>query len=160
MNPGFHRFGFRWRLVVFGFSMILSLVGTPAIFAAPVTIWSSNSTPAVVSDPDTSANELGFKFRSTINGFITGIRFYKGASNTGAHVGSLWTSNGTKLASVPFSGETASGWQQQSFTNPVAITANTTYVASYFCPVGRYSVDTSYFAGSISNFPLVALQSG
>ena len=147
--------------LIFGGIALLATCAVPSTSAVPVTIWSNGSTPDVVSDPDTSANELGFKFRSSVNGFITGIRFYKGPMNTGSHVGSLWSSNGTKLASAPFVGETASGWQQQSFTNPVAITANTTYIASYFCPNGRYSVNESYFAnGSISNYPLVALQSG
>ena len=38
-----------------------------------------------------SAVELGVKFRSDVAGYITGIRFYKGAGNTGTHVGHLWT---------------------------------------------------------------------
>lgn len=141
-------------------SLIL-LCAAAAVDASPVTIWSSNSVPAVISDGDATANELGFKFRSSVPGLITAIRFYKGPTNTGTHVGNLWSSGGTKLASVTFTGETASGWQQQSFTNPVAITANTTYIASYHCPNGRYSVNAPFFAsGSISNFPLVALQDG
>jgi hypothetical protein len=160
MIPALTIYRFRLPGSFIGLVTILMLAAVPSMFAAPVTIWSGSSTPALISDPDTSPNELGFKFRSTINGFITGIRFYKGPLNTGSHVGSLWSSNGTKLASVPFIGESASGWQQQSFTNPVPITANATYIASYFCPNGRYSIDESYFAGSISNFPLVALQSG
>src|SRR5262249_23045991 len=95
------------------------------------TIWPSTATPIVAADPDTSAVELGIKFRSDVNGFITGIRFYKSATNTGTHVGNLWSSTGTKLASATFSGESASGWQQVNFKTPVAITANTVYVASY-----------------------------
>ena len=39
-------------------------------------------------------------------------------------------SSGTLLASATFTGETASGWQQVNFSTPVAITANTTYVAA------------------------------
>ena len=37
----------------------------------------------------------GVKFRSDEAGFITGLRFYKGALNTGTHVGHLWTADGT-----------------------------------------------------------------
>ena len=48
----------------------------------------------------------------------------------------LWTSTGTLLASATFTGETATGWQQVSFATPVAISANTTYVASYYRPRG------------------------
>ena len=51
-------------------------------------------------------------------------------ANTGTHVGNLWTTSGTLLATGTFSGETASGWQQLNFTTPVDITAGTTYVAS------------------------------
>ncbi len=40
----------------------------------------------------------------------------QGGANTGTHVGSLWTSTGTRLGTVTFSGESASGWQQASFS--------------------------------------------
>ena len=56
--------------------------------------------------------ELGVKFESAVPGYITGIRFYKGAGNTGTHVGHLWTSTGTLLATATFTNETAAGWQQ------------------------------------------------
>jgi hypothetical protein len=49
------------------------------------------------------------------------------------------------LASASFAGETASGWQQVDFATPVAITANATYVASYYAPVGGYAKDNFYF---------------
>ena len=83
---------------------------------------------------------MGVKFQSSLAGYITGIRFYKGTGNTGTHIGNLWTTSGTLLESVTFSGETASGWQQATFATPVAITAGTTYVASYFAPMGHYCV--------------------
>src|SRR5262249_36327774 len=66
------------------------------------TIWPSTAAPIVAADPDTSAVELGVKFRSDVNGFITGIRFYKSATNTGTHVANLWSSTRTNLASAPF----------------------------------------------------------
>ena len=34
------------------------------------------------------------KFRSDIDGYVTGVRFYKAAANTGTHVGTLWSSTG------------------------------------------------------------------
>ena len=88
---------------------------------------------------------MGVKFKSDTNGYITGIRFYKASANTGTHIGNLWTSAGQLLASATFTNETASGWQQVNFSQPVAITKNTTYVASYFAPNGHYSQDGSYF---------------
>ncbi|MDD5580533.1 MAG: DUF4082 domain-containing protein [Methylobacter sp.] len=123
-------------------------------------IWPTNPTPATLSDPDTSAVELGLKFRSNVNGLICGIRFYKGPNNTGTHTGSLWNSGGgSPLATVTFTNETASGWQQANFTNPVAITAGTVYVVSYQAPVGRYSVNDSYFASGVTSGSLFALSS-
>jgi hypothetical protein len=96
-----------------------------------------------------------------VNGSITGIRFYKGTGNTGTHVGNLWTTSGTKLASVTFNNETASGWQQALFSTPVAITAGTVYVASYLAPAGHYAADNGYFASAgVDNAPLHALQDG
>ena len=40
---------------------------------------------------------------------------FKSVANTGAHVGNLWTANGTLLATATFTSESASGWQQVSF---------------------------------------------
>ena len=124
------------------------------------TIWPTNPTPAVISDSDASAIELGVKFRSTTDGTICGIRFYKGPNNTGTHVGKLWTSSGTLLASATFTGETSSGWQQVSFASPVAVTANTVYVASYYAPVARYSSNSNYFTAGITSGQLYALRDG
>ena len=105
--------------------------------------------------------ELGVKFRADSSGYITGIRFYKASANTGTHVGNLWTSNGTLLATATFTNETASGWQQVNFSTPVAITANTVYVASYHTNTGHYSDDLNYFAGKgVDNPPLHALADG
>ncbi|MGH8610626.1 MAG: DUF4082 domain-containing protein [Gammaproteobacteria bacterium] len=119
------------------------------------------TTPTNPSASDPNAVELGVKFRSNVDGFITGIRFYKGTGNTGTHVGRLWTAAGQQLATATFSGETATGWQQVSFGTPVAITANTVYVASYHAPNGGYAFDSNFFATSgFQNGPLYFLRDG
>jgi hypothetical protein len=128
---------------------------------AVASIWNASAAPAVASSSDTQSVELGVKFRSTIAGYIRGIRFYKGAANTGTHTGALWSRTGTRLALTTFAGETASGWQQALFSTPVQIAANTTYIASYHAPNGRYALNTSQFAPSgVTNGPLTALRSG
>jgi hypothetical protein len=114
----------------------------------------NNSTPALVTENDSNPVELGVKFQSSQAGSIIGIRFYKGPSNTGTHVGHLWTATGSMLASVTFTNET-SGWQQANFASPVSIQANTIYVASYHCS-GFYSVDNNYFNNPVTNGPLTA----
>jgi sulfur relay (sulfurtransferase) complex TusBCD TusD component (DsrE family) len=126
-----------------------------------VTIWPPTAVPATVDAGPDSAVELGVKFRSDIAGSIAGIRFYKATANTGTHLGHLWSSTGTKLATATFSGETASGWQQVSFATPVAIASNTVYVASYHASNGHYSEDDNYFASKgVYNPPLHALTNG
>ncbi len=128
---------------------------------AAVSIWPSDPTPSIVDGGDTGSVELGVKFRSDTGGTITGIRFYKAATNTGTHVGNLWSVGGTRLGTATFSNETASGWQQVNFSPPVAIQANTVYVASYFAPEGHYSGDLNYFASQgVDTRPLHALATG
>lgn len=128
--------------------------------ACPCTIWSPAAVPPDPDDDDPAAVELGTKFRADVDGQITGVRFYKAVLNTGTHVGKLWTRTGTLLASVSFSGETASGWQQANFASPVAITANTTYVVSYHAPNGHYTGTDGFFATALDRPPLHGLRDG
>ena len=137
----------------------ISLTVTPR--PCPCTIWPSSTVPSIPSFNDSSAVEVGVKFTSDVSGNILGVRFYKGSANTGTHIGNLWGSAGTLLATATFTNETASGWQQVNFSAPVAITANTVYVASYHTNVGGYSVDQNYFANSgFDDPPLHALKDG
>ncbi len=134
---------------------------TPPGPNCPCSGWDSAAVPINASFPDPGAVEVGVKFQSDLAGFITGIRFYKGLTNTGTHVGSLWTSSGTLLASATFTAESASGWQQVNFVTPVAIAANTTYVASYHAPNGNYAVDPAYFAAQgVDRAPIHLLRDG
>ena len=129
--------------------------------SCPCGAWSSSTTPGNPSVNDPNAVELGVKFKVDVNGFITGVRFYKGTTNTGTHIGNLWSSAGQLLATATFSNETASGWQQVSFPTPVPVTANTVYVASYYTSVGNYAADNGFFASSgVDNYPVHLLQDG
>jgi hypothetical protein len=130
---GNHRFG-----VVALVTLALGLLMLPAAATgAPSTIFGAG-TPATLDSGDAHAVELGVKFSSDVPGSITGI---------------LWSANGTLLGSVTFTGESASGWQEASFATPVAISANTTYVAAYLAPKGHYSDTPSGFAASGVNAP-------
>ena len=96
--------------------------GVTVQVGCPCSIWGTNVTPATPDSGDSASTEVGVQFQSDTNGYITGIRFYKASANTGTHVGNLWTSTGQLLASATFTNETASGWQQVNFSQPVAIT--------------------------------------
>ncbi|KOX16827.1 hypothetical protein ADK67_39675 [Saccharothrix sp. NRRL B-16348] len=127
----------------------------------PCGLWSGSDVPSTVDAADDAAVELGVKWRSTHDGHVRGIRFYKGPRNTGTHTGSLWSAAGVRLATGTFRDETASGWQTLVFPTPVPVDGDTTYVTSYFAPAGHYSFDHGYFAHS-SRFlePLTGLQTG
>jgi len=127
----------------------------------PCTIWNNSAVPSTVDAGAGPGVELGVKFRSDLSGTITGLRFYKSSSNTGTHVGNLWSSNGTLLASATFSNESGSGWQQVNFATPVAVAANTVYVASYHTNVSHFSMNAGAFGSAgVDNLPLHALANG
>lgn len=121
-------------------------------------VFAANSTPTVISVNDNNPVNLGMKFQADTAGWISGIKFYKGATNTGAHTGYLWSSTGTLLGTATFAGETASGWQSANLSQEVQIQANTTYVVSYSTN-GRYSVTNNFFTGDVTNGNLRALSS-
>jgi hypothetical protein len=104
-----------------------------------------NEIPDVPDAGDGGALQLGLKFTASIDGFISGVRFYKSAANTGAHTGSLWSSTGTRLATLDFVNETATGWQSANFVSPVAVTAGSKYVVSYYAPKGHYSASNYHW---------------
>ncbi len=120
---------------------------TASSSSCPCSIFSPAANPSTATDP--KAVEVGVKFRSDTGGYVKSVRFFKGATNTGVHIGNLWTSTGTRLATATFSGETATGWQQVDFPTPVLINANTTYVASYHTNVGHYSATTGGLTNAV-----------
>jgi hypothetical protein len=128
----------------------------PAI--APLNLFAANAAPITITAPDNAAVELGLRFSVSVAGFVNGVRFYKGASNTGVHTGTLWDSNGNVLATAPFANETASGWQNVLFPAPVSITPGIQYTISYHTNVGFYSADAGYFALPVTSGPITAPQ--
>ncbi len=115
----------------------------------------TTQTPSNPNGTDGVPYELGLKLQSTKAGLITAIRYWKAPSETGTHVGRIWSSTGSVLASVSFAAETASGWQQQALSTPLNIQANTTYVVSvsvnsYFAATDNNALATSVVNGDLS----------
>jgi hypothetical protein len=135
-------------------------VVVPAAGSCPCSLWSTSTVPATTDFGPDWPVELGIRFKSSTAGYITALRFYKGAGNTGTHRGTIWTGTGTRLATVAFTNESATGWQTATFETPIPIDQETTYVASYFTSVGHYAYTPNFFAnGPAENGPLSAAAS-
>jgi len=127
----------------------------------PCSLWPNSPTPTNLNPNDSNSVELGTAFQSDVSGQVTEVRFYKTPNDpSNSHTGTLWTSDGTELATGTFTNETASGWQTLTFSSPVNIQANTTYVVSVHFPNGEYPYDLNYFNSPHTYYPLTALGNG
>ena len=132
----------------------VSVVGPKS---CPCSLFTNSPIPFITAMNDSNSVEVGVKFSSSVDGYVTGVRFYKGGpANGGTHTGSLWSAAGVPLATATFSSESTYGWQTATFASPVPVTAGTTYVVSYLAPLGHYSADSGYFASSFVMAPLTA----
>jgi hypothetical protein len=134
------------------------LMGKQAAYGS--TLWSSTVKPGTASFSDGASYELGVKFRSDVSGYVVALRFYKGQSSRGVHVGHLWTTRGSLLSTATFTNESASGWQQVALPKPILINANQVCVASYWDPKGHYALSRPFFTKTYSDPPLYAIANG
>ena len=107
------------------FSEQLDIYGLLSLPVAPGQTVFTTQAPKMPNQTDNVSYEMGTKFTAALPGQITGIRYWKAPSETGSHAGTIWSSTGTPLATVAFTNETASGWQQAIFSAPVSIGAKT-----------------------------------
>jgi hypothetical protein len=125
---------------------------TYSLFAATDAPKASTNNSSGASANDWGSVEVGVRFAPAVDGYVTGVRFFKGNGNTGTHTGTLWSSGGSALATATFSAETDTGWQSVTFAQPVQVSANQRYVASYHAAAGHYAFSQWYFDGaSIDN---------
>ncbi|HEY2587202.1 MAG TPA: DUF4082 domain-containing protein [Tepidisphaeraceae bacterium] len=113
-----------------------------------------------VNNNGTGGVEVGAKFRSDVAGYLTGVRFYKSSGDTGTHVGDVWSSSGQLLAQATFTNESGSGWQEVDFSNPVAVTAGSTYVISYHTTANYFSFTSGGLTAGVNNGSLHQLADG
>ena len=111
-------------------------------------------TPSIASVDDSQPVELGLRFTPEVDGFVSGVRFYKGAANTGQHSGALWDATGAKLAGVVFGTESATGWQTAEFATPVQVYAGQEYTVSYTAPQGGYSMQARFWPYTPKTSPI------
>ena len=130
-----------------------------AVSQGATSLWPSMPVPGNPWSNDALPLEVGVKFRAADGGYITALRYYKGAGNSGVHVGHLWDAAGSLLASATFTNESSSGWQEVALTPRVPVQADRTYVASYHTGTG-YAADRPYFTTGVDSPPLRALRDG
>ena len=140
----------------------VNLQSSPTTLSVNVTgslvpsLFTASNTPAQLNNNDGTPLEVGVKFQSSVAGEITALKFYRSPIDTGSDVLDLWTATGTKLASVTFTDTAASDWQTVTLATPVAISANTTYVASYHT-TGAYVETDNFFTTDFTSGVLTAL---
>ena len=110
----------------------------------PCTVFGARA-PQQPAVDDAGAVELGLRFTPQIDGFASGVRFYRGEGNTGRHVGTLWTAGHQRLSTVEFADDPALGWQTARFATAVPLTAGQTYIVSYAAPSGHYAAQADAF---------------
>jgi hypothetical protein len=130
-----------------------------------------NAVPVTPLVDDPNPVEVGVKFQSRVSGSISAIRFYRGDFATATFTVNLYNVDptcscgagaliGTATLSPPSeAGRWSPGWLIASFPKPVLINANTTYIASYYSPVGNYADDQRGLTNAVSNQFLSALAS-
>ena len=83
----------------------------------PCTVLPPTATPETRPRPTAHSVELGMKFRPTPNGYITGVRFYKGADeHRRPHAAPLWSAPARSSRPRRSPNESATGWQQVNFS--------------------------------------------
>ncbi len=133
---------------------------TPPVATGQTLLTTQIPTLMNISDGVGVNYELGTRFQSNVAGNILAIRFWKSSKETGTHTGRVWSASGTQLASVIFTSETASGWQQQSLAIPLVINANTEYMVSVNTGSTYYAVNNTGFANKITSGNLSSMVGG
>lgn len=109
--------------------------------------------PTYSTSTDQPSN-LGFQFTSSVTGTITHVCYYKDATLTGTHYGSVWCASslcgtiGTELSREEFTSDTGTGWKCQELSTPVSILENVPYRVSVHFPSSAYIRTSSYFSNA------------
>jgi hypothetical protein len=141
------------------FLSLLLLLFNIIIFSQSSISLFSCQVPEIPDFTENRSYELGMKFKSSRDGFITGIRFWKAPSETGNHTGRIWDMQGNLLASVVFTNETSTQWQTQQLTQKLSIEKNKIYVVSVNAN-SHYVSTNKGLATDISNCILSSINDG
>lgn len=120
--------------------MVGALSPTMASAAEPVGIIAADAVPEVLVAPEQAPIELGITFSPASSGVLSGVRFYQNAVNSGVTSASVWSANGTRLATVAVSPWAPVGWR--TIPVDVDLQAGRTYTVSVFDSNSRFPVTT------------------
>ncbi len=139
--------------LLFGVSLLIA-IGTGVSSAQSVSAL-GNAIPMNPIDDGLEVT-LGVKFWSSQPGTIKGIRFYRAIASPQGYVAKLYSANGILLGSATIAQDSGPlpGWQEADFASPISIAANTTYIASYYSPIGRGAWDVFGLSQGVTNGPL------
>jgi hypothetical protein len=122
--------------------------GAWAAATTEVRVLETMSSPGTVSD--NGPFEFGMKLGFEVGGYITALRFYKPSGDSGftPRIAHVWDADGVELASVTFSSETSSGWQEADLDDPLAVGEGAVLIVSY-----NTGAKVPYTVGGISSVP-------
>ena len=125
--------------------------------AQSFSLYTTSRTPSATSTT-TAPTTVGVRFSSSRAGKVTAVRYYAASTNTARTV-KLWAPDGTLMGTATTT-QTGTGWRTATFAAPVAVNAGTTYTASTFAPVGRWSTTSFAYLGSYTSGPLTVPAGG
>jgi hypothetical protein len=131
------------------------LAGTGQSLICKVPVF-DNETPSEFNPTGGTPWSVGNIFYSDIPGYVTHLRYYKAAEETGSHELKLWTESGQFLASVTVNFGSGTGWVTGKLAGDgYPIQANTDYVVSV-TTYTRQSKTSCGLSSPIDNGPLTA----
>lgn len=131
-------------VVVTDATWTFTTVDEPPVIAAATIFGDATPQNAAWNDPDSV--QVATRFTVNVAGDATGVRFYKGAANTGIHTGFLWRADGQLMGQVTVGNETADGWQEAAFASPIRLEPGVEYRVGLHSTTGRYAVDLNALA--------------
>jgi hypothetical protein len=159
----------RGSIVLISFVAALAALtfASPALAVCPCSLFSPVTQPSSAGNPTKDGRqgdgpfslELGVKVTVDAPMTVSAVRWYKDPLETGTHQAHIWTAGGVLLAQTGFPAETASGWQEQALTNPLALQPGSVYIISV--GVNAFYGATQFgLAAPISSGPLHTVADG
>lgn len=98
---------------------------------------------------------VGLRFKSSVDATITGIRFYRFPGSGNGQIGYLFDAAHVELGEANFPDDTL-GWVTAEFSTPIAITADTPYMAVQFLTNGYVPYKLNVFTSDVTVGDLTA----